>query len=222
MALCWPIKAAIRGYSETEATSLTIFERRRRITRRVGIVAKTVYISVQLLCLTVLLQSDSTLGHNWRSSHATYAWSFLALTCANFVLYLALCTSDPGYLPLPAADEESVALNSKAHSDQAHLDLDIDGDTPVRVQPLPYPTNHANYINLAALGRDPACESRAELPWWNLPRPGQSSDINQQQSHYIHRPVSEIELGQTPQQQFTNLIRRSVPVAFMAHVLHQL
>lgn len=188
MALCWPIKAAIRGYSETEATNLTALERRRRTTQRVGIVAKTVYISVQLLCLTVLLQSDSTLGHNWRSPQATYAWSFLALMCVNFVLYLALCSSNPGYLPLPTADEESVALNSKAHIDQAHLELDIDGDTPVRVQPLPYPTNHANYINLAALGRDPASEVRAEVPWWNLPRPGLSSVVKQQQGHYINTP----------------------------------
>lgn len=88
----------------------------------------------------------------------------------NFVLYLALCTSSPGYLPLPTADEESVALNSK---DQVQVDLDSDLDPAVRVQPLPYPTNHANYINLAALGRNPASEaSRAEGPWWNLPNPG--------------------------------------------------
>ena len=186
MALCWPIKAAIRGYSETEAAKLTALERRRRTTQRVGIVAKAVYISVQLLCLAILLQSDSTLGQNWRSSQATFAWSFLALTCVNFVLYLALCTSNPGYLPLPIADEESVALNSKTHSDQPHLDRDE--DTPIRVQPLPYPTNHANYINLAALGRAPASEARAEVPWWNLPRPGQSSVITQQQGHYLYRP----------------------------------
>ena len=175
MALCWPNHAAIRGYSETEAANLTAFERRRRTTQRVGIVAKAVYISVQLLCLTILLQSDSTLGQNWRSSQATYAWSFLALICVNFVLYLTLCTSNPGHLPLPTADEELVAFNSKPRSDQTHLDFHTDGDIPVRVQPLPYPTNHANYINLAALGRDPASEARAEVPWWNLPQPGQCS-----------------------------------------------
>lgn len=190
MALCWPIKAAIRGYSEIEAVNLTALERRKRTTQRVGIVAKAVYISVQLLCLTILLQSDSALGQNWRSSQATTAWSFLALTCVNFVLYLALCTSSPGYLPLPDADEESVALNSKTHSDQTHHVFDRDEDAPVRVQPLPYPTNHANYINLAALGRDPANEARAEVPWWNLPRPGQSSVITQQQGRYLDRPCS--------------------------------
>ena len=183
MALCWPIKAAIRGYSETEAANLTASERRERTTKRVGVVAKAVYICIQLLCLTILLQSDSTLGHNWRSSPATYAWSFLASTCFNFVLYLALCTSNPGYLPLPAVGEESVALNSQAHSEEAHQDHDTGLDTPARVQPLPYPTNHASYINLAALGRNPASETRLEVPWWNLPRPGQYTTSNQQEGH---------------------------------------
>ena len=182
MALCWPIQAAIRGYSEQEAANLTAFERRKRTTQRVGTVAKAVYISVQLLCLTILLQSDSSLGQNWTSTQATYAWSFFASTCLNFVLYLSLCTSNPGYLPLLTADEESVGLNSKTCNDQAHLCFDIDRDSPVRVQPLPYATNHANYINLAALGRDPASEARAEVPWWNLPRPGQSL-VDQQQDH---------------------------------------
>lgn len=170
-----PIKAVIRGYSETEAATLSIYERRKRATKRVGFVAKAVYIGLQLLCLTILLQSDSTLGSSWRSTQSTYAWSFLALTFVNFMLYLALCTSNPGYLPLPTTDEEAIALNSSAHTKQAHIDLDADLDSSARVQPLPYPTNHANYINLAALGRDPASEaSRAEVPWWNLPCPGLS------------------------------------------------
>ena len=178
MAICLPIKAAIRGYSETEAADLSTFERRKRTTRRVGFVAKGVYIGVQLLCVTILLQSDSTLGQAWRSTQATYAWSFLALLCVNFLLYVALCTSSPGYLPLPNADEESVALNSKAHTEQERLELDADLDLPVRIQPLPYPTNHANYIDLAALGRDPGSETRVEVPWWNLPCPGQFSEAS--------------------------------------------
>lgn len=194
MALCWPIKAAIRGYSETEAANLTASERRERTTKRVGLVAKAVYICIQLLCLTILLQSDSTLGHNWRSSPAIYAWSFIASTCFSFVLYVALCTSNPGYLPLPTDGEESVALNSKAHSEQAHLDHDTGLDTPVRVQPLPYPTNHANYINLAALGRCPATETRLEVPWWNLPCPGQCIILSQQQGHQLANLGSQVIL----------------------------
>ena len=166
-----PISAVIRGYSAAEAATLSIQERRKRTTRRVGYIAKAVYIGVQVLCVTILLHSDSALGQAWRSTHATYAWSFLGLTFVNFTLYLALCTSCPGYLPLPTTDEESTALNSKA--EQVQVDLDADLDTAVRVQPLPYPTNHANYINLAALGRNTASEAtRTEVPWWNLPSPG--------------------------------------------------
>lgn len=168
-----PIRALITGYSATEGATLSIQERRKRTARRVGFIAKAVYIGVQVLCLTILLQSDSTLGQAWRTTQATYAWSFLALAFVNFVLYLALCTSSPGYLPLSTTDEESVALNSKAPTEQVQVDLDADLEPVDRVQPLPYPTNHANYINLAALGRNPANEaSRAEIPWWNLPNPG--------------------------------------------------
>ena len=173
MAICWPLKVAVRGYSEAEAAKLSVSERRKRTTKRVGVIARALYIGVQLVCLVILLQSDSELGQSWRTSHATYTWSFLALLLTNFLLYIALCASSPGYLPVPDTDEEPAALNSPANSEQADIVQDPPHfDAPNKVRPLPYPTNHANYINLAALGRDPASEAAGAVPWWDLPVPG--------------------------------------------------
>ena len=180
MDVCWPLKIAVRGYSQAEAASLSVFERRRRITHRIGYIARCSYIGVQLLCLAILLQSDSDLGHSWRGTQALYAWSFLALLLLNFMLYIALCMSSPGYLPVPDADEEKSVLISHLNTQPPQPDGASALHVSSKVRPLPYPTDHANYINLAALGRELSDEPEAAVPWWDLPNPGQRCIIRQQ------------------------------------------
>lgn len=174
-AFCLPVKIAFRGYTDAEAQILSISERRRRTSIRVGYVARTIYLGIQLVCIIILLHSDSGLGTSWRSQHASYAWSFLGLMALNFLLYCVLCNSNPGYLPIKDVDPEQAPLNSSAAAKPSGTDTEAVSDTPTHRDgygPLPYPTNYANYINLSALGRD-TTESRASAaPWWDLPNPG--------------------------------------------------
>lgn len=183
MTGCWSVfRDAVRGYSTAEADKLSIPERRRRTSRRVANGARVVYLSIQLVCLTILLRSDSILGSSWRSANPTYAWCFLALLGANLVLYTFLCSSDPGFLPVRETDVETSPLldntsaNSSATTGPASRE-DIPNSRQAQgapsYQPLPYPTNYANYINLSALGRSSQQQSGAAAqPWWDLPNPG--------------------------------------------------
>ena len=175
MAVWAPVKSVLRGYSQSEASSLSVSERRKRIAKRVAYVVRAIYLGVQLVCLVILLQSDSTLGKSWRSQNASYAWSFLALLTCNFGLYAALCSSNPGYLPVKAADAEEVPLNTDAAATAGPdrlSDPEIHVDATTGYGPLPYPTDYANYINLSALGRGSADAPSSALPWWELPNPG--------------------------------------------------
>ncbi|DBB16075.1 TPA: hypothetical protein ACH3X3_003440 [Trebouxia sp. C0006] len=173
-ALCLPVKNSIRGYSDADAQTLSASERRQRVSKRVAYVTRTVYLGIQLVCLVILLRSDSGLGASWKSHQASYAWSFLALLAVNFVLYCALCASNPGFLPVRDADPEQAPLTSAA-AEQAGNDTQALLGTPNQRDsygPLPHPTNYANYINLTALGRDTAESRASSLPWWDLPKPG--------------------------------------------------
>jgi len=173
-ALCLPVKNSIRGYSDADAQTLSASERRQRVSKRVAYVTRTVYLGIQLVCLVILLRSDSGLGASWKSHQASYAWSFLALLAVNFVLYCALCASNPGFLPVRDADPEQAPLTSAA-AEQAGNDTQALLGTPNQRDsygPLPHPTNYANYINLTALGRDTAESRASSLPWWDLPNPG--------------------------------------------------
>ncbi|KAA6416466.1 MAG: hypothetical protein FRX49_12665 [Trebouxia sp. A1-2] len=173
-ALCLPVKSSFRGYSEADAQSLSVFERRRRVSKRVAYVTRAIYLGIQLICLVILLRSDSGLGTSWSRHQASYAWSFLALLALNFVLYCALCASDPGFLPVRDADSEQAPLTSDV-AEQAGNDMQALLSAPNQRDsygPLPYPTNYANYINLTALGRDTAESRASSIPWWDLPDPG--------------------------------------------------
>jgi len=173
-ALCLPVKTSFRGYSEVDAQTLSVSERRQRVSKRVAYVTRAVYFGIQLVCLVILLRSDSGLGTSWRRQQASYAWSFLALLALNFVLYCALCASSPGFLPIRDADPEQAPLHSDA-AEQAGNDTQALLGAPNQRDsygPLPYPTNYANYINLTALGRDTAESRASSLPWWDLPNPG--------------------------------------------------
>lgn len=172
MAICLPLKTKLRGYTEAEAQTLSVSERRRRTSTRVGYVARVIYLGIQLLCITILLHSDSQLGQSWRTPSAAYAWSYLALMLLNLLLYIALCTSNPGYLAIRDADEETAPLNTNPAAQQAGKDAEEVQSERSGYGPLPYPTNYANYINLDALGRSTAGASGTSFPWWDLPNPG--------------------------------------------------
>ena len=176
---CWPVlRDAIRGYSQAEADKLSIPERRKRTSRRVANGARLVYLLLQLVCIVILFQSDSALGSSWQA-HSTYAWSFLGLVAANLLLYFFLCRSDPGFLPIKEHDTESNPLIDNP-SQQHSSAKPAPGDPSVLVQhpgapsyqPLPYPTNYANYINPALVGHTNHETGAATTPWWDLPNPG--------------------------------------------------
>ena len=179
MPACWPIlRDAIRGYSQVEADKLSIPERRKRTSRRVANGARFVYLLIQILCIAILFQSDSALGSSWKASDSTYAWGFLSLVTANLLLYVFLCTSDPGFLPIKETDPENNALIGNPSQDSSSNPPGL-SDPPAQVQqtgaasyqPLPYPTNYANYIN-PALTHSSHDAAAVTTPWWDLPNPG--------------------------------------------------
>ena len=187
MPACWPVlRDAIRGYSQAEADKLPVPERRRRTSRRVANGARFVYLLIQIVCIVILFESDSALGSSWRAAYATYAWSFLSLTTANLLLYAFLCVSDPGFLPIHETDTENKPLVGDPSQDSSS-DIPDPGNPPVHkqqagaasYQPLPYPTNYANYIN-PALSRSSHDTAAVTTPWWDLPNPGTFQCINQQ------------------------------------------
>ena len=179
--LCIPLRTTVRGYSQAEADSLSVSERRQRTSIRVGYVARTVYLGLQLACIVMLLQSDSQLGKSWQAQHATYAWSFLVLAVLSLLLYIAVCTSNPGYLPVRGTDAESAPVMGTT-AQPTDLDSITESAVPghsTGYGPLPYPTNYANYINLEALGQNTANRSGEVLPWWDQPNPGRPSQVLQ-------------------------------------------
>ena len=171
MAFFIALKTNLRGYSLAEAENLSLSERRRRTSTRVAYVARAVYLSIQLVCIVILLHSESQLGKSWQTPYASYAWSYLALMLVNLLLYTALCMSDPGWLPVKDGNPEAAPLNIDSAAQQAGRDEEA---VPAcdSYGPLPYATNYANYINLGALGRNNPDTSGSTLPWWELPNPG--------------------------------------------------
>lgn len=190
---CWPVlRDAIRGYSQAEADKLSIPERRKRTSSRVANGARLFYLGLQLACTAILFQSESALGRSWRGESNAYAWSFLALVIGNLFLYVLLCKSDPGLLPIKQHDTESSPLIDNPPSQQQATGFQDSGDPPVHVQqqgatsyqPLPYPTNYANYINPALVGNLGSETPAAGTPWWDLPNPGM------QVTQYLHNSVT--------------------------------
>lgn len=182
---CWPVvRDAIRGYSQAEADKLSIPDRRKRTSRRVANGARLFYLAIQLVCLVVLFQSDSELGRSWRGANSVYAWSFLGLVTGNLILYTSLCKSDPGFLPVKQQDTESSPLvdnrSQQQGADQSDTTLPLEQvhiqSGTSSYQPLPYPTNYANYINPALVGRSSQDTPAVTTPWWDLPNPGMQID----------------------------------------------